>query len=121
MARILVVEDEPDHSDVIREILRWAGHESLILGLVAGVQEALSAYAPQIVLVDLELPDGDGFQVVDAVRATSSTADVPVVAITGDPALERRARNDGRIALVCPKPCDLLLALSVILGSGLID
>lgn len=74
--RILLVEDDPAVASSLLEALRHAG---FAVDHVASGADALVAPRPDLVLLDLGLPDVDGIEVCRRVRATS---DVPIIIIT---------------------------------------
>lgn len=81
-ARILTVEDTGHNLDLMTYLLEACGHEVLPARTgAAGLARAL-ADRPDLVVLDLQLPDIDGFQVLTALRADPSTAGLPVVAVT---------------------------------------
>ncbi|MBI5480706.1 MAG: response regulator [Deltaproteobacteria bacterium] len=82
MARILVIEDEQDLQNVLAYNLRAAGHE--VVAALRG-QEGLRlarARRPEVVLLDLMLPDLPGTEVCKALKADPALRDVPVVMLT---------------------------------------
>ncbi len=77
--RILIVEDEESIADPLADALKSEGFE---VGRAAGVHEGLEAFQrtqPDLILLDIMLPDGDGRDVLREVRRTSR---VPVVMLT---------------------------------------
>jgi len=82
MAKILVVEDYPDNLTLMTYLLTAAGHE--VRGATTGRQTVAAAreQLPDIVVLDIQLPDMDGYQVLNALRADAQTAAIPVVAVT---------------------------------------
>jgi DNA-binding response OmpR family regulator len=77
--RILVVEDEESISAPFAEALRRAGFEALVTGTAAGALELAAGAEPDLVMLDLALPDGDGRDVCRELRRRS---DVPIVMLT---------------------------------------
>ena len=80
--RILCIEDEPEMIDLIRLILERKGFE--VLGAVGG-KEGLSAIRrekPDLVLLDLMMPDIDGWEVYRQMKADEEIKDIPVVVVT---------------------------------------
>jgi DNA-binding response OmpR family regulator len=77
--RILVVEDEASISEPFAEALRRAGFEPLLTGTAAGALELAESADPDLVMLDLALPDGDGRDVCRELRRRS---DVPIVMLT---------------------------------------
>ena len=79
-ARILVVDDEANISDLLATALRFVGFE---VATAANGREALAAastFAPELVLLDVMLPDTDGFEVCRRLRADGDR--VPVIFLT---------------------------------------
>src|SRR5512146_3480188 len=77
--RILVVEDEDSISEPFAEALRRAGFEALVTGTAAGALRMAEEAEPDLVRLDLALPDGDGRDVCRELRRRS---DVPIVMLT---------------------------------------
>ena len=77
--RILVVEDEEAISTPFAEALRRAGFEPLIAGTATSALELAASEEPDLVMLDLALPDGDGRDVCRELRRRS---DVPIVMLT---------------------------------------
>ncbi len=77
--RILVVEDEESISEPFADALRRAGFEPLVTGTAAGALAMAADFEPDLVMLDLALPDGDGKDVCRELRRRS---DVPIVMLT---------------------------------------
>ncbi|MGO2140002.1 MAG: response regulator [Leucobacter sp.] len=79
MLKILVVEDNPELAQAYRLALSQRGHDVQIEGTGAGGARAAIADEPDVVLLDLMLPDIDGFSVCRHIRQDS---DVPIIMLT---------------------------------------
>jgi CheY-like chemotaxis protein/anti-sigma regulatory factor (Ser/Thr protein kinase) len=80
--RVLVVDDNQDSADTMAELLRLMGHRvHAAYGAQSAVHEA-AAFKPELMLLDLSMPDGDGFSVMKQVRARTLQP-VYIVAMTG--------------------------------------
>ncbi|MEU0093240.1 response regulator [Kribbella sp. NPDC006257] len=80
--RILVVEDNPKNLKLVRDVLRFSGYEVIeATSGEDGVRLAVSE-APDLILMDLQLPGIDGAEALRQIRARQETRDVPVVAVT---------------------------------------
>jgi DNA-binding response OmpR family regulator len=77
--RILFVEDEPSISEPFTRALVRAGFETTTVATAAGALETAARIAPDLVLLDLTLPDGDGREVCRELRRRG---DVPIVMLT---------------------------------------
>ncbi|MBN2084926.1 MAG: response regulator [Anaerolineales bacterium] len=81
-ARILCIDDEKEIIDLIRLILGRKGYEvEGAIGGEAGLAKA-RAWKPDLVLLDLMMPDMDGWEVFHRIRAEEALAKVPVVVVT---------------------------------------
>ena len=78
MARILVVEDCPDSRALVERAL-GRDHELRQAESVAAAERALAASRFELVLLDLGLPDGDGFQICQRLQQATETRDLPIV------------------------------------------
>ncbi|AKT39680.1 response regulator [Chondromyces crocatus] len=82
MARILVIEDEPALLKVLDYNLRQAGHEVLATGLgEEGIRKARET-PPDLVLLDMMLPDVPGTEVCRALQRSEATQRVPVIFVS---------------------------------------
>jgi len=79
---ILVVEDNPRNLKLERDLLRFHGFETIEATTGAQAIELARAQSPRVVLLDVQLPDIDGPQVLAALRGTPATANIPIVAVT---------------------------------------
>lgn len=83
MARIVVIEDHVDTADLMREILREAGHDVHVAHTGHDGVMAARTVVAEVVLCDVGLPDIDGYEVARRLRAEPLTAAVHLVALTG--------------------------------------
>ena len=77
---ILVIEDDSSLAKSLAQGLRESGYECCLAASVQAAQSAFSAEPPALVLLDMGLPDGDGFDVLKTVR--QHDADLPVIITT---------------------------------------
>jgi DNA-binding response OmpR family regulator len=82
MARILVVEDHADISELITHYLERAGHTPEVVTSGSQVMARLTAQRADLVLLDLMLPGMDGLLVCQAIRQDPRTAATPIVMLT---------------------------------------
>jgi two-component system, OmpR family, response regulator len=87
-ARLLVVEDEEMILELLSGSLRFAGFDVVTAVSGAEALRAVQASRPDLVLLDVMLPDGDGFEVVRRLR--SSGPDVPVIFVTARDGVHER-------------------------------
>ena len=80
--RILCIEDDPEMIDLIRLILGRRGFKvSGAAGGTAGIK-AVREQLPDLVLLDLMMPDMDGWEVYQQMKAEESTRNIPVIVVT---------------------------------------
>lgn len=113
---ILIVDDEPALQRMVQEILTQAGYETDAALSCAQALERFRAAAPDAVLLDVMLPDGDGFSLFGALR---EVRDVPVLFLSARDEDEARLRGLGLGAddyITKPfLPQELLLRLRAVL------
>ena len=80
--RILCVEDEPEMIDLIRLILNRRGFE--VTGASGGVEglSKIREIHPDLVLLDLMMPDMDGWEVYQQIKADEALRSIPVIVVT---------------------------------------
>jgi CheY-like chemotaxis protein len=79
--RVLVVDDNVDAATSLAEFLRLEGHQTEAVYSAQGALEAVASFSPDVVLLDIGLPDMDGYEVAKRIRAGGSA--VRLVALTG--------------------------------------
>ena len=85
MSRILLVDDEPRFCQATSELLARYGHEVIAVNDVRRAREALAGKPPELLLLDLMLPDGNGLELLEQLGDDHPTK---VVIITGHPAVK---------------------------------
>jgi CheY-like chemotaxis protein len=99
-ARVLIVDDMPEVLQLLGDFLTQCGHEVMTSATGAEALDAVPAFRPDVILVDMKMPGLSGMKVLDAVRRAGLT--VPVILISAQPP---RAR-EGFFATL-KKPFDL--------------
>ncbi len=81
---ILYIEDNPLNMRLVRKILRSAGYEMIeAMDGLSGVETALRQQ-PDVILMDINLPDIDGMDATRRLKAAAATAHIPVIAVTAN-------------------------------------
>lgn len=82
--QILIVEDDPSSMDVVEDALRYYCNPAEVRCAINGREalETLSDYHPTVVIMDLSMPEMDGWEALNAIRHNPATAHLPVIAIT---------------------------------------
>jgi len=95
--RVLVVDDDQPIRQLCRESLETIGYQLAEADGAASAREQIAAFRPDLVLLDVMLPDGDGFQVLEALKAERATTLTSVIFISarGDTSDKVRALRLG--------------------------
>lgn len=95
-ASILIVDDQESNVDFIEEILRDVGYQCIASTTNPHtVSELHKANKYDLILLDLQMPGMDGFEVMDSLRETETNGYVPILVITGRPDQKLRALASG--------------------------
>src|SRR5262245_34834273 len=81
--RILVVEDDPDTAHSLARLLEMAGHEVVLAPDGRSALAAVEAAHPDVALIDIGLPDLDGYQIARHLQELQAEKRPLIVAITG--------------------------------------
>src|SRR6266540_567661 len=79
---VLIVEDNDKNLKLARDILRYKGFRTLEATTAREGLALAASYAPDLVLLDIQLPDVDGVTALGRLRTDPATADIPVIAVT---------------------------------------
>lgn len=82
MKRVIYIEDEQEMIDLVRLILGRKGYQ--VIGALGGKEglQLVQQQIPDLVLLDLMMPDMDGWEVYQQMKASKQTRDIPVIVIT---------------------------------------
>ncbi len=80
--RILLAEDNPVNQEVAASMLRKRGHDVDVVANGRAALEAATRERYDVVLMDIQMPEMDGFEATQAIRATPQGSDLPIVALT---------------------------------------
>jgi PAS domain S-box-containing protein len=81
--RVLVVDDNADGAETLAMLLEISGHETMIAGDGAAALAIIRTQQPEVVFLDIGLPEMDGYEVARRIRADPTTAGMMLVAVTG--------------------------------------
>jgi len=107
-ARILMVEDEPDILEYNAEYLRAQGYEAIPAETLARARFLLEDCAPDLILLDVMMPDGSGFDFCEEIKEKTKT---PVIYLSGRTENEsqlRGLRNGGKDYITKPYDLEIL-------------
>ena len=104
-ARIAIVDDHEDVRRLIRRILQAQGNYTLFEANDGkAAVELIEREIPDLVILDLNMPEMDGFSVLDALKNNAETAQIPVIVVTAkELTLQEKARLEGQIQSLMQK------------------
>ena len=82
MGKIYILEDDKNISEIEQFALKNAGYEVSTFATASDFENALTKEPPDLIIMDIMLPDRDGLSVLKDVRAEQSTAKLPVIMVT---------------------------------------
>ena len=91
--RVLIVDDEPDHLRLLLETLRGSGFEIATATTGAIGLRTAAALGADLILLDVKLPDTDGFTLCRRLKQDAATRDTPVIFLTGQLTLAAKTRG----------------------------
>ena len=115
--RVLVVEDNVKNMKLFRDVLEAAGFRTLAATTAGEAVELATEHVPDLVLMDIQLPDIDGVEALGRLRADRRTASMPILALTaqameGDRERFLAAGFDGYLS----KPVDIAEFVATVKG-----
>jgi CheY-like chemotaxis protein len=90
--RVLVVEDNRDSAETLRQLLALCGYEVAVAHNGQQGLESARRLQPHVVLCDIELPDSDGYTVGSVLRQSGHATRARLIALTGHSAVHDRRR-----------------------------
>lgn len=128
MPKILIIDDDPQVREAIRYRLEQESYTVLTAENGTSGLELANEQAPEVIVLDLAMPDLDGIEVFDRLRQNTVTWDIPVIVLTAQVDVERRRESHQRgAARFLSKPfsprhllfeIDRLLSTSVVTQSA---
>ncbi|MDB5962689.1 MAG: diguanylate cyclase [Massilia sp.] len=115
--RVLVVDDNSDAADTLAELLEMLGHSTQVANNGLDALEAMQDFRPQVVLLDLGMPDMNGYQVAEAIRNDRRFDQPLLAALTGwGGQQDREQTRAAGFDLHLTKPVDLAVIEKVLAG-----
>ena len=119
LPRVVVVDDNRDAADSLALLLGFLGAEVSVFYDGRSAVEAVRASCPDLLLLDLGMPDLDGYQVARLIRADPACCGLTLVALTGWGQKEdRRRTREAGFDEHLVKPVDLALLQAVLAAAG---
>jgi len=117
--RVLVVDDNNDVADCLVMLLRGIGHSARACYSGRDCLGCLDEFQPQVVLLDLSMPEQDGFDICRLIRQTEGFEEVFIVACSAlDPYLVEELAKGCRFSRYLVKPVSSRQLWAALHGSG---
>jgi len=105
---VLIVDDDERNAKLVRDVLEAAGMRTMTAGSAAAALDLAREHLPDLVLMDLRLPDLDGAEAARRLRGEPLTAAIPVVALSALPSEDTAGwLRDAGFAGYLEKPIDV--------------
>ena len=109
---VLCVDDEPDALKLLHQTFEEAGYNVLLADGCDGAIEQAQAHRPDVICLDLCMPDKDGYELLDELRSDPRLATVPVVVMSGTDEQSKALEAGAKYFLTKPVTPERLLAVT---------
>ena len=82
MKKILIVDDSIAQTRVMQSVLEQAGYSTVVSSDAKRVEQVVESERPQLILLDVIMPDRNGYQVCRELKSRAETRSIPVVLVT---------------------------------------
>ena len=115
---VLVVEDNLDNYELVRTILEMVGYDTFLAINGRDGVDAARKQKPDLVLMDMSMPEMDGWDATKLIRENPETAQIPIIALTVHTLpLEMKRALDAGVDAYLPKPYDAGQLIRVVEGT----
>lgn len=112
--RVLVIDDDLPLRGMLAAALRQHGFQVLLAGDGAEGQRALTIHHPDVILLDLAMPDVNGWDFLQRLQETGHLGKVPIIVVSAHVRVEPQALLQMGVSAILPKPFNLPDLLDVI-------
>lgn len=112
--RVLVIDDEPEITDIIEAFLTEAGYLVAVENQPGEAVAKARAFKPDVILLDIMMPEVDGYDVCQAIKKQSELAHIPIIFLTGKDRADDMGRSfkvGGDMFIKKPFSCERLLEI----------
>lgn len=113
-ARVLVVDDEPEITDIVETFLTEAGYTVTVENSSRRAVSKAKEFKPDVVILDIMMPDMDGYQVCQDMKQDPNLSGTPIVFLTGKDRSDDMGRSfkaGGDMFIKKPFSCERLLEI----------
>jgi DNA-binding response OmpR family regulator len=105
--RVLVIDDDLPIRGMLAAALRQHGFQVLLAGDGAEGQRAMTIHRPDVILLDLAMPDVNGWDFLQRLQETGHLGKVPIIVVSAHVRVEPQALLQMGVAAILPKPFNL--------------
>jgi CheY-like chemotaxis protein len=105
--RVLVIDDDLPIRGMLAAALRQHGYQVLLAGDGAEGQRALTIHHPNVVLLDLAMPDVNGWDFLQRLQETGHLGRIPIIVVSAHVRVEPQALLQMGVSAILPKPFNL--------------
>ena len=120
-AKVLVVDDEPEITEIVETFLTEAGYQVMVENLPSQAVEKAKSFGPDVVLLDIMMPGMDGYDICEVLKKDPRFMSTPVIFLTGKDRQDdmgRSFKSGGDMFIKKPFSCERLLEiLNIVLMS----
>ena len=113
-AKVLVVDDEPEITEIVQAFLGEAGYQVLVENSSQNAVEKARKFKPDVILLDIMMPDIDGYDICQELKKDPKFADTPIIFLTGkgrSDDMGRSFKSGGDMFIKKPFSCERLLEI----------
>ena len=113
-AKVLVIDDEPEITEIVDSFLSEAGYQVMIENIPQNAVEIAKNFKPNIILLDIMMPDVDGYDICEALKKDPNLSTTPVIFLTGkdrNDDMGRSFKAGGDMFIKKPFSCERLLEI----------
>ncbi|MCZ6751861.1 MAG: ATP-binding protein [Acidobacteria bacterium] len=117
---VMVVDDDTDTRNVLSRMLQSQGHFVLEVGNGLEAADLAARHRPEVITLDLIMPEVDGLEVLRTLKANSQTRQIPVICVSISDELSAEALQSGAVQFIQKplEPATLLSAINAVCGTG---
>jgi len=113
-AKILVIDDEPEITDIVETFLTESGYTVEVENTAKNALEKARQFKPEVILLDIMMPDVDGYNVCQEIKNDPALTHIPVIFLTGkdrNDDMGRSFKAGGDMFIKKPFSCERLLEI----------
>lgn len=113
-AKVLVIDDEPEITEIIQTFLSEAGYRVQVENSSKNAVEKARGFKPDVILLDIMMPDIDGYNICQELKKDPEFVDTPVIFLTGKDRSDdmgRSFKSGGDMFIKKPFSCERLLEI----------